>query len=95
FKADGTDNKGTDVTNSGFSESNQQWAFGGKAILYTSDKYGKKPLAIQGPRETDVFIEFFDKDVYDRFKLNKDDAALQKEKDDKEKKDTSKKKEDI
>lgn len=95
FKTDGSDTKGTDITNSGFSESKQQWAFGGKAILYTSDKYGKKPLAIQGARENDIFIEFFDKDTYDRFKLNKDDAALLKEREDKEKKDTSKKKEDI
>lgn len=95
YKADGTDTKGTDITNSGFSGSGQQWAFGGKAILYTSDKFGKKSLAIEGASENDIMIEFFDKDLYDRFKLNKDDAALLKEKEDKEKKDTSKKKEDI
>ncbi len=95
YKADGTDTKGIDITNSGFSESNQQWALGGKAILFSSDKYGKKALALQGAKEADIFIDFFDKDVYDRFKLNKDDAALLKEKEDKEKKDTSKKKEEI
>ncbi|MBS1626559.1 MAG: PD40 domain-containing protein [Bacteroidetes bacterium] len=95
FKADGSDTKGTDIINSGFGGDEQQWAFGGKAILYTSEKYGKKPLAVQGTSESDIMIEFFDKDLYDRFKLNKYDAELLKEKEDKEKKDTSKKKEEI
>jgi hypothetical protein len=56
---------------------------------------GKKPLALQGAREVDVYAMFFDQDTYDRYKLSKDDFTLLKEKEDKEKeeakKDTTKK----
>ena len=93
YKADGTDNKGLDLTQSGFGEGNIEWALGGKAILWTSGKEGKGPLAYQGPRDVDIYALFFDKEAYDRFRLNKDDYALVKEKEDKEKKDSSKKKE--
>lgn len=92
FKADGTDATGTDVTQSGFSNNRQQWAMGGKALLFTSDKEGKRSLAIQGPKEADVYALFFNKAAYDQFQLNKEDAALLKEK---ENKDTIKKKENI
>jgi tricorn protease len=93
FKTDEPDPKGINITRSGFSNNTQQWAFGGKAIIWSSDKDGKKPLAYQGAREMDVYAVFFDKDVYDRFRLSKDDYGLVKEKEDKEKKDTTKKKE--
>ncbi len=96
FKADGSDKDGTDLTHSGFGDGNAEWALNGKALLWTSDKEGKKPLAYQGAREVDVYAMFFDKDVYDRFKLSKEDAALAKEREDKEakeKKDTAVKKE--
>ncbi len=94
FKADGTDNKGMDLTQSGFGEGSIQWALGGKAILWTSGKNGKGPLAFQGAREVDIYALFFDKEAYDRFRLTKDEFALVKEKDDKEKKDSAKKKEE-
>jgi len=96
LKADGTDKEGTDLTHSGFGDGNAEWAFNGKALLWTSDKEGKKPLAYQGAREVDVYAMFFDRDTYDRFKLSKEDAALAKEKEEKEakeKKDTASKKE--
>ncbi len=93
YKADGTDNKGLDLTQSGFGEGNIEWALGGKAILWTSGKEGKGPLAYQGPRDVDIYALFFDKEAYDRFRLNKDDYALVKEKEDKDKKDSSKRKE--
>jgi tricorn protease len=94
FRADGTDKEGFDLTHSGFGDNNAQWALNGKALLWTSDKEGKKPLAYQGAREVDVYAMFFDKDAYDRFKLSKEDFALAKEKEDKEakeKKDSAKK----
>jgi Tol biopolymer transport system component/C-terminal processing protease CtpA/Prc len=93
FKADGSDKEGTNLTHSGFNDGNAQWALNGKALLWTSDKEGKKPLAYQGARETDVYAMFFDRDAWDRFKLSKEDFALLKEKEEKEKKDTTVKKE--
>ena len=45
----------------------------------------KKPLAFQGAREVDVYAMFFDQEAYDKFKLNKDEFALLKEKEEKDK----------
>ncbi|HYK54835.1 MAG TPA: S41 family peptidase, partial [Flavisolibacter sp.] len=67
-----------------------KWAFGGKALLWATDRDGKKPLANQGAREVDVYAMFFDQEAYDKFKLNKDEFALLKEKEEKDK-DASKK----
>jgi len=93
FKADGTDQTGIDLTKSGFAEGNIRWGLNGKMILWTSGKEGKGPLAYQGARETDIFALFLDKAALDQFRLNKSDYSLFKEKEDKEKKDSSKQKE--
>ena len=89
FNVNDPNDKGTDVTQSGFYDGGQQWALDGKALLWASDREGKKPLAYQGAREVDIYALFFDKDTYDRFKLSKDEYSLLKEKEDKEKKDTA------
>ena len=92
MKADGSGER-MNLTNSGFDDDGPKWAFGGKALLWVTDRDGKKPLAYQGAREVDVYAMFFDQEAYDRFKLNKDEFALLKEKEDKDKeaakKDTS------
>lgn len=90
YKTDGND-AGTDVTQSGFGGAGQQWGMNGKALLFANDKEGKRPLAYQGAREVDIYAIFFDKDLYDKFKLNKDDYALLKEREDRDKADTTKK----
>jgi Tol biopolymer transport system component/C-terminal processing protease CtpA/Prc len=94
MKTDGSGDR-LNLTQSGFFDGGAKWAFGGKALLWTTDRDGKKPLAFQGAREVDIYAMFFDQDAYDRFKLTKDEFALLKEKEDKEKdeakKDTSKK----
>ncbi|MFN4286802.1 MAG: S41 family peptidase [Lacibacter sp.] len=94
YKADGTDKEGTDVTQSGFGDGGQTWVLDGKALLWANDKYGKRPLAYQGPREQDLFIMFFEQDAYDRFRLSKEDYALLKEQEDKVKKDSAQKAKD-
>ncbi len=78
------------LTQSGFGDGNAKWAFGGKALLWTTDRDGKKPLAFQGSRELDIYAMFFDQDAYDRFKLTKDEFSLLKEKEEKEKAEASK-----
>ena len=90
YKTDGTD-AGTDVTQSGFGDAGQQWALNGKALLWASDRLGKHPLAYQGASEDDIYMMFFDKETYDQYKLNKDEYALLKERQDKDKADTTKK----
>lgn len=75
---------------SGFGQGNPKWAFNGKAMLWVSAKEGRKSLALQGSREVDIYAGFFDQELYDRFKLNKDDFALLKEKEEKEKQEKEK-----
>jgi Tol biopolymer transport system component/C-terminal processing protease CtpA/Prc len=89
YKADGSDKTGVDLTQSGFQDGGQLFALEGKAMVWATDKYGKRPLAYQGARETDVSIMFFDQDSYDKFRLTKEEYALLKEKDDKIKKDSA------
>ena len=93
MKADGSGER-INLTQSGFGDGGAKWAFGGKALLWLTDKDGKRPLAYQGAREVDVYAMFFDQEAYDRFTLTKDEFNLLKEKEDKEKeeakKDTSK-----
>ncbi|MEO8763937.1 MAG: S41 family peptidase [Ginsengibacter sp.] len=79
----GSNDNGTDVTESGFSNEGVQWALNGKALLWATDRNGKRPLAIQGPTEEDIYIMFFDKETYDQFQLSKDEYSLLKEKEDK------------
>ncbi len=79
------DKPGINVTKSGFPDGNPQWMLKGKALSWTSAREGKKPLAIQGPRETDVYAAFFSQEEYDRFKLSKEELELVKEKETNEK----------
>ncbi len=86
---------GTDVTQSGFATEGMQWALNGKALLWVTDRNGKRPLAMQGAREVDIYAMFFDKETYDQFQLSKEEYSLLKEKEDssgkkeKEKNDTA------
>jgi len=89
MKADGSGER-MNLTQSGFFDGSAKWAFGGKALLWTTDRDGKKPLAFQGAREVDIYAMFFDQDAYDRFKLTKDEFSLLKEKEDKDKEEAKK-----
>jgi len=89
MRADGSGER-MNLTNSGFFDGAPAWAFGGKALLWVSDREGKKPLALQGAREYDVYAMFFDQEAYDRFKLTKDEFALAKERDEKDKEEAKK-----
>lgn len=83
IKADGTGER-MNLTKSGFFDGSPKWAFGGKALLWMTDRDGKKPLAIQGAREVDVYAMFFDQEAYDKFRLTKDEFGLLKEKEEKD-----------
>ena len=89
MKADGSGDR-INLTQSGFFDGSAKWAFGGKALLWQTDRDGKKPLAFQGAREVDIYAMFFDQDAYDRFKLTKDEFTLLKEKEDKDKEEAKK-----
>lgn len=75
---------------SGFGQGNPKWAMDGKAMVWASSKEGRKSLAFQGSREVDIYAGFFDQELYDRYKLSKEDYALLKEKEEKEKQEKDK-----
>ncbi len=75
--------------NSGFGENGSKWYLGGKMMTWLSNKEGRKSLANQGSSELDVYAVFFDKDLYDQYKLSDDDYKLWKEQKDKAKKDST------
>ena len=89
MKADGSGER-MNITNSGFFDGQPKWAFGGKSLLWVTDRDGKKPLAFQGAREVDVYAMFFDQEAYDKFRLTKDEFALEKEREDKQKEEAKK-----
>ena len=77
---------------SGFGESGAKQQIDGKALAWLSSKDGRKSLAYQGSRELDVYAVFFDKKDFQSFKLTKEEAALIKEQEEKEKKEAEEKK---
>lgn len=89
MKADGSGER-INITNSGFFDGQPKWAFGGKSLLWVTDRDGKKPLAFQGAREVDVYAMFFDQEAFDKFKLTKEEFSLEKEREDKEKQEAKK-----
>ncbi|HEX8460473.1 MAG TPA: S41 family peptidase, partial [Segetibacter sp.] len=84
IKADGT-GEILHPVNSGFGENSPKWAMDGRVVTWTNGREGRKSLAGQGSREVDIFGIFFDQETFDRFKLSKEEFALLKEKEDKEK----------
>jgi Tol biopolymer transport system component/C-terminal processing protease CtpA/Prc len=82
----------TNLTLSGYDDFEPKWAMDGKMMIWGSTRDGAKVQA--GYSVTmDVYAMFFTKESFDRFKLSKEDYALLKEQEDKDKeksKDSSK-----
>ena len=67
----------TNLTRSGYSDSNFRWVLGGKAMCFESDKYGYRSHGSWGA-ETDVYIMFFDGKAYTRFARSKEEKEIEK-----------------
>ena len=80
--ADGS--KVVDLTESGYADSNPQWAMGGRAITYSTGRYGMKSHGSWG-NQSDVMMMVLDPEAWDEFNMTEEEAAL-KEQADKEKK---------
>ncbi len=94
IRADGTGGIEKPIR-SGFGQNNIKWGMDGKSITWVNERLGRKSIANQGSREVDIYAGFLDQDAYDRMRLSKEDVALLKEKEDKDKKaDTAKSKKD-
>ena len=80
----------TDLTESGYTDSNFRWALKGKAMTWASDRAGYRSHGSWGA-EDDIYIMFFDGMRYLEFMRDKEDREIaDMMKDDKEKKDEKK-----
>ncbi len=87
-KADGTEV--IDLTESGYSNSNAHFAMDGRAVTYTTGKYGLRSHGSWGEQQ-DVEVMILDGDAWDEFNRTEEEAALAKEaKDEAEKADKNK-----
>ncbi len=68
----------TNLTNSGYFDTNPRWAFDGAAILFDTDRYGMRAHASWGSQR-DAMLIFLNQDAYDRFRLSEEDYALLKD----------------
>ncbi|MGD0038727.1 MAG: S41 family peptidase, partial [Bacteroidota bacterium] len=78
------------LTLSGYDNYTPKWVMDGKMMIWGSDREGTRD---QGGNifSGDVYGMFFTKAAFDRFKLTKEEFALVKDQEDKEKKDTEEK----
>ncbi len=67
------------LSQSGFSETRARWILGGKAITWFSNRDGLSSRANSGGSQQDLYAAFIDQESWDRFRLNKEDAALTKD----------------
>jgi len=73
-----------DLTQSGFDAGGTRWFMDGKMMLWFSDRHGMKNVASHGS-QSDAYGLFFTKSAFDRFKMSKEDYALLKEIEEKDK----------
>lgn len=78
------------LTQSGYDDGQPKWAMDGKMMIWGSDREGSLS---QGGQLTsgDVFAMYFTKALYDRSKLSKEEFALLKEQEEKDKKEADEK----
>lgn len=83
------------LTQNGHEDYRAQWVNGGTQMIWMSTREGLRSYANSGQRQTDIYSMFFTREAWDRFKLSKDEFALLKsiESKEKEAKEAAKKKE--
>jgi len=93
-KADGS-GEIVNLTKSGFEDRRGKWVLGGQAMIWMSNRDGLKSVAQSGSSQFDVYGMFFTQDAWDRYRLSKEDYALLKDEEgkNKPKADTAKKSE--
>lgn len=82
-RADGSEV--VDLTESGYNQNQPKWAFDGKALVYTTAKYGMKAHGSWGNQE-DIMLMALDGDTWDKFNFTEEEAdRYEQENSDKEK----------
>ena len=78
------------LTESGYDDFQPKWVMDGKMMIWGSDREGARNQA-GDPQQGDVYGMYFTKAFYDRAKLSKEEFALLKEQEEKDKKDAEEK----
>ncbi|MBR4995549.1 MAG: PD40 domain-containing protein [Alistipes sp.] len=68
----------TNLTNTGYFDSNPEWVLDGNAILFATDRYGMRSHASWGSLE-DVMIVFLNRKSYEEFRMSKEQREMYKE----------------
>lgn len=73
--------KGTlrNLTQSGYSDTEPQWAMDGKMMIWYTDRHGLHSYANSSTRQNDVYALFFDERLWKDFNKSKAEAALSPE----------------
>ncbi|MDF2157748.1 S41 family peptidase [Algoriphagus sp. CAU 1675] len=79
------------ITQSGYSDDRPVWVNQGKQMLWFSNRDGLKSYATSGRSEDDVYMLFFEKAAWDKFRLTKEEFDLLKEIEESGKKEEGKK----
>lgn len=72
-KADGSEV--VDLTESGYADNNPKWALDGKALTYTTGRYGMKAHGSWGNQQ-DIVIMVLDDEAWDQFNYTEEEAKL-------------------
>ena len=73
-KADGSKEM-TNLTESGYSNSNPSFTLDGKAMIWASDRAGYRSHGSWGAHN-DAYIMFFNREAYDKFRMTKEELSL-------------------
>lgn len=91
-RADGSEV--VDLTESGYTDYNPRWVLGGKALTYSTSKYGMRSHGSWG-EQGDVMVMFLDGEAWDKFRQSEEENELDKKNEEESKdKDTADKKKD-
>lgn len=78
-----------DITRSGYFDERPHFTPDGKAVIFSSERYGMRNHASWGS-EYDVMMAFLTREAYDKYRLSEEDYALLKEVEEQQKKDADK-----
>lgn len=81
------------ISESGYDDAAPIFAMGGKAVIWSTDRYGERAMGSWGA-ERDVVGVFLTQEAMDEFHLSKEELELKKELEEKQEKDKTKEKDD-
>jgi tricorn protease len=89
--ADGKGKK-INLTESGYQDFSPKWTSNGNMLIWNTTREGLRSQANSGGGQSDIFGLFLTQDAFDKFRMSKEEYALWKEADEKERKADSAKK---